>query len=971
MRNIDKDVLIEIEVLKNLQQAESLIHGWDHSWEDQTDSRSVTGMVFSRRDIDHFLSIVRRRVAGEAEKGICLGLTEVSSSDWRIFVIRYIVATDTLSIDEFSLDPGDGSTSHIANIASWTYTTPALVEGLQVELNGKHMRVYDLDFNLIESYVFEVDWEENIGGIYGVSFDVDSFFMYQLMRYGYPSAKYSDYSLIWQINEGWDGSIEISQEDRVYWKSGSLVNIYLKEFRRPGIGDDYHNDLSLAFSGFIADVEPQGFDSTNFSLSLCGLDKMMDREKELTPLDDIDYMDLSYQERNGEDILSDIYGDSFDADVIDFTGDPMEDRVIMLDGSLRDVERFIMYEEGQHSIITPIGGGRRVNIHIHDDLSGESRSVTVGGDEQEDILLKFDMEEKIGTGEFINQLKTDSVLGVGGYRWLCRANRYDRFVDQEILPDLEQNERVMSGMPSYSSLRDYTEGKIEVMKLYWSGDITLAGNHHYLAGLHPQGKIILTYADKGIIAEEFSIERMTISPTQTRFRITKSPRMERITRIEQLRRDLQPIDTGDIIRSLRYQKGELWEDSKTDLWDDVSDILDVDIRNEVGGSILKNVEWESNMFRGYRYLDLKIKSPDLNRGSHTLVDWIRKDFSQGYEDGDEPREFRIFGGIFEVQSGEVSPLGGTKSLLVKTDDYGGVDESIPYAEYRMQYDAQSVAGNLIYFDYWRENNDAVAGAGGDHKYEWRHKDQVILSVVFSSDTANALRVYANGEYIGLHPLGCEEWFRAEFSNIDWDNLEADFTLRDMDDNVIFNETDLAFVNPTDKMDRFVIIHDATSIDSYFDSLDMVLEYTFTQMGLPTSPGNMHKIWIKTVDSDPLYVDIDFPDLLKYGMWILPSFFRILFTDLRENSITVGGDIYDFLDRVDDLSIFGTGGADGTYSVDRSEYSAPFTRIFLNEEIDHVLTGGYISTGIQTELDITVGIKMDAGLVRAWDRSILL
>ena len=972
MRNIDKDVLIEIEILKNMIQAENLLFGWDHTWETAEDSRVLTGIVFSERDVDHFKSIVKRNYIGEAEKGICFGLTVESSTDWRIFLVRYISSTNTLSIDEYSLNPTDGSYIHENNIASWTYLSAVITSGMIIELRHDNLFIYDLDYSLIESYEFDITWEENIGGIYGDSFDVDYFVMYQLMKYGFPSARYVDYSLEWQINAGWKGMIELIQEKCIYWKVGSMVNLFLKPFRKSGIGDDYHDDLSLAFCGFVHDIEPLGFHEPNYKLNLRGFHERLNNKKGLIILSHFDDKQATYTMLNSTDILSHIYNEIFDTDTIAFGGSVMDDRAITINGSIGDVEQYILLDEGQHSIISPSEGGTKMNIYIYDDLSGEARFVEVGGAEENDIVLDFNLEEKIGLGHYLNQLKTETMLIDDGYRWICRANRYDRFVDQEILADIEENQRITE-VPDLATLESRIEGRLDEMKLYYSGDITLAGNHHYLAGMVAQGKLTLTYAEKGITSEEFSIESMILNPTQTTFRITKSPRMERMDRIEQLRRDLLPRDISDMIRSLKLQRGEMWVDDKTDLWDDSSDILQIDIRDLYDVNLIEDIEFNESLFRGYKFLDFKIKGSGLKKDDESTFEHMVEDFSSMKLE-DEPEGWRIYGGKFEVTDAEVSALGGTKSVLMETIDYGGTDEEAPSGERRFQWGGRNYHTPL-WIDYWRENNNGVAGAGGPHEFQFKYKEQVVLSIRIQSDIYDGIKVYVNGNnLIGTIGGGCQTWYRYEFTSVDWDNYRADFEVRDMAGNVIYSQHSIDFVNNVDRIDRFCVDYNATSDISYLSIWGVGwIEYLFEGVGdITSSERNISKISVKTVNSDPNFIDVGVSDLIKSGLWILPNYYRIIFTDIKANSITLPGDLRDFVSRIGELEIWGTGGMDGTYQIEKYEYasSPQHTIVYLDEDIDQYMTGGYINTGLQTEIDLTIGIKKNAGATRGWTQSIL-
>lgn len=958
MRDIDKDVLVEFSVLKNLKKANVINQGWDNEFNSLSGSRDLDGMVFSSRDLDHLKHSLKVDNFGSGY-GVLFGLRKLSSSEWHVYGFEYVAgSTETLYLRDYNLDPSTGDYSS-TNIKTWSFASSVFSWGMNLELKDSTVYLYDDSYTKRAEYTFTSgEWDENIAGIVGNSTTIHTFVAYQLMKFG-ESARYDDYKLDWDRNEGWSGNIFVYQRDNIYWKAGSFVNVYLKPFRKSGLGDDYHGDLSRAFCGYIDDIGEQGISKKEWDVEVVGEKARLSGEETLMVLDSLNPQSQSITRRNGSSILTDIYNREYDVNNLSFSGDAFNSYLLSIDGTLREAERYILYEEKQTAIIERVEGGALVDITVYNDQSGINLSVEVEGTEEDDIIEGTDLEKKTGGGHYLNRIYSQAKLDDKDVeRWICRANRFDRFIDKDTIIDEEKSEKLRGGVSSLSSLASRIESEIDSMYSYWSGEITLQGNHHYLGGLSKQGTLTVTYPEKNLDGDNFAVKSLELTPTQTTIGISKAPRLDDLNRIEKLRRSLVVENREDIFSALEELKAVDFKDSKTPLWSDTSDILQIDVEDADNVKMIKDIDYHTTKFRGYRWIDLKLLSEDLLREDVSPSLNIDQNFENQLT-GEPPEDWVVnFGDVSVVEKAISSS--GMQSLKIPYQT-----TSVDFKQAQLYF---HFLDNMTFdeLSYYFERGDDHSGDNPRIYFHVQNEGNLLIGIQNDEDSSkNLLWKPASRDSVTEKQAGTPgDQIYVRFYNIDWSAYTYDIEIK-VNGSSAATWSSVSFLHNMSYAKEIEVSSQIDADTCWFDDIATSGGTVYLSgMGLPkTAYNKIDHLRIRTSNSDPNDYTVALNNFLKTGLYLVPSYYRIVNYSPAQNQFTIAGDITTFLSRVSEVDVYGAGQGDGTYTVrNYGTDSDGNTWIEVESNLTDDVRKGYVDSENRTNIDLVFAIQEKADTI---------
>ncbi len=566
------DSLLEVTVRKSIKELRGIEYGRDVTKgvlpinTRILGSSSEWGLVYDLLDLSFTKQVVK--MEGEPSSWEDLGVIVGREEELDLYAVLY--SSSSIELCRLKLDDSDNSIEQKTVIES--IDTPSLEGfGLTVIRKEQKVEVY-AQTNTSYDYPFEKVLEGNISsrnfkgayGLIGWGAEVNTWFLKHLLLYGRNSS-YNDYSFKWKEEEGFKGLIEYipTQTEKLYYTSGNKVNVYLKPFRKEGIGNDMYGNLSLAFSGFIEDIKEKGLPSSDaYTITLLGNRYYTQREENITLLESIDEQNRTVSLRDYYDTLEDLYGLTIDIKNFSSSYSVTNPPLVNLDGSLKNAEETLLIEENKQARITPAEEGIRYNIDIYERGEGDNKVVRhedLAENEEEAIIEDINLEVETGRDKFYNKFISQAKVGDHKFRFM-RENRYDKFFGDELDIDITKEDTLPYSIEDLDLLSDLTEDFIDLQNLKFKAEVSLVGHHHYLAGVNRQGTITIGHQSKALEDIEFYIEELTIDPEGTKVKCTESPQIKFKERVKELEEEVRIEDISDIFSSIERSRMELLVD---------------------------------------------------------------------------------------------------------------------------------------------------------------------------------------------------------------------------------------------------------------------------------------------------------------------------------------------------------------------------------------------------------------------------
>ena len=622
------DSLIEVTVRKSVEELQGIRYGRDVAKGELPigtrilGSSSEWGLVYDILDLSYTKQVVKMMEEDPSnweDFGVVVGREE----ELELYVV--LLEGSSLKLSRLKLEE-ENHTIEEEEILTQGEVPDLEGFGLSVVRKENVVEVYaqtDSDYDypyekILEGSIPSRTFEGSYGLI-GWSAEISTWFLKHLLVYGRNSS-YSDYSLKWTEEEGWTGFIDYipSRGEKLYYNSGNKLDAYFKPFRREGIGNDLYGDLSLAFSGFVEDIEEVGLpDSDRYKIKLKGNRFYAERDENITVLEAIDEQNRDVTLRDYYHVLEDLYRLCMDVKSFS-TADSVDlPPFLNIDGSLKEAEETLLIEENKQSRITRAEEGIKFDVDIYERGEGENkiiRTEDLAEEEEEAIIEDINLEVKVGRGDFFNKFISKAKIEDERFVFM-RENRYDKFFGDELDVDITREKSLPYAVSDLDLQARLTEDKIDMQNLRMKADITLEGHHHYLGGSSRQGTLKIGHKSKALEDREFYVEELNLDPDGTQIVASESPNMKFKERIEEVKEEVRIEDVSDVFDSLEEQRIEVKVDEPIGFDTMVrrkEEVSEARLLDPDGEPLTEYIDrLNSSYYRGYIWVDIKFKSSDL------------------------------------------------------------------------------------------------------------------------------------------------------------------------------------------------------------------------------------------------------------------------------------------------------------------------------------------------------------------------
>lgn len=539
-----------------------------------------------------------------------------------------------LSIAEITLDLRNGNyeieerfAKNEVNYLDW---------GLIFERIGETVKVFGTDSgnrggascnsppeNCLLEYEFDEQiWDKNVFGIWGKEVKVHTALGYVRMKYGL-NADYQDYKISWDEDGLMEADIELNRSQNLLdrLKGGNNAFLYAKPFRRKIDSTDLYKDMTMAFGGYIDSIEDSVSSGRNTVIvKLKSNIHKLDRFEENVIIEDIKFTSSGpvITKRDCFKVLEDVFEHSLRVRSYDHVSRNSEwhkqnDRIFSVNGNLLESAIDFAYYLKVIPNVRPVEEGIFSDVEVQNPSSGEVLTVRSDREalvEEENLILDLRLNRLIGENRYVNKVIGMSHLIEDDEEWgSMRSNRFKRLLGEELAVVEDQVIRLGDFVGTKEDISGIVEGFLDKQEYDWGGTITLQGSHHYLGGMHPQGKIVIYHGEKGMEGKEFRIAGFEITPFSTVIGLTQRPRIKERTTATDFEQAYMYDKNKNVFDDLRKTSFEVWQDG-LEAFDHTS-IIAAKLVGHDGLDITGWVPTYESTYKGYKYVDVRFDQDDF------------------------------------------------------------------------------------------------------------------------------------------------------------------------------------------------------------------------------------------------------------------------------------------------------------------------------------------------------------------------
>lgn len=440
MKSTKRNTLLEVGILQNVIEVESMNYGWEHTHGAlRSRSRYVGniydfGFVYSERDFKHTKLCIKRDDIGEYHEtwAAVFGVTELSETEFDVYAAliepkEREIRDDSWILGETPSGIGDtrsGGGKFGSNLGPRKKESTLSIVRMRVNTSSRSATVLDryaeveillLNWGLIlvrnrgrvsvfassvedpadtssreppVDIALEYDfsdepWNKRVMGIFGYEVKVHTVNGYLRFKYG-EDAEFRNYTCRWSHDGLMEGTVNINRSQKLVdvLRGGAPIMLWCKPFEQPVPWTDLYEDMSMAFGGYMTDFADTGNNLIGVSME-CSLHALSKFTLNVL-IDNITFGPggPTITPQNCFDVIRSACEKELRLRDFTFTPKPpywhaQHDRVFAVSGDLLNSVINFSYFLGLSMTAKPVEEGTFVDVDIHDPGTGTELDVAV------------------------------------------------------------------------------------------------------------------------------------------------------------------------------------------------------------------------------------------------------------------------------------------------------------------------------------------------------------------------------------------------------------------------------------------------------------------------------------------------------------------------------------------------------------------------------------------------------------------